>query len=120
MTRPAPDWLVRLADQPQYCPDGHDGVVNSLLVGRGMQGIETVSIWHGTIEPEGHADPHVHPESDQIYIVVSGSIEVGVEDETIRMNVMDTACIPAGRQHWLVNREDVRAEVLVVSAPALR
>ena len=120
MEPPRPSWLVRPSDQTPYVPAGHFGVVNTMLVGRSLQGIETVSIWHGTLEPGGGAEPHIHAGSDQIYIVVAGSIEVGVGEETSLLEVMETAVIPSGQRHWLTNHGSVPAEVLVVSAPALR
>jgi mannose-6-phosphate isomerase-like protein (cupin superfamily) len=115
-----PDWVIRLSDQPTYAPGGHEGVANRLLVGRAMQGTEQVSIWHGELAPDGRADPHVHAASEQIYIVVGGTIEVGVEDETANLTRSDTAFIPAGATHLLVNRGLEAAQVLVISTPALR
>lgn len=104
----------------EYPPPGHDGVVNRLLAGRDNGGEGIVSIWHGTLEPGGHSDLHTHPESLQIYVGISGEMVVGNDDREHRLVPLATAVFPKGARHFIENRSDQDAEVLVISVPGLR
>ena len=104
----------------EYVPGGHDGVVNRLLAGEENGGEGVVSVWHGKLEPGGHSDLHTHPDSLQIYIGVSGVLIVGNADREETLVEMSTTIFPKGALHFIENRSDTEAEVLVISAPGLR
>lgn len=114
-----PPWALAFEDLPTYRPAGHEGVVNRSLAGIEVQGSTSVGIWHGTMDRGGHAEPHRHT-SDQFYVVLRGVVEVGVEEESCRLGRLGTSYMPAGTQHWIRNVSAEPAEVLVISAPALR
>lgn len=109
-----------LDELEEYLPPGHDGVVNRLLVGNDNGGEGVVSIWHGTLEPGGHSELHTHPESLQIYVGVSGMMVVGDEGEEHDLRPLATAIFPTGTEHFIENRSEETAEVLVISVPGLR
>ena len=48
-------------------------------------------------EPFGH----VHREQEEIYVVLSGSIRVAVEDEVVEVGPMDAIRVPAGVKHGI-------------------
>lgn len=113
--------VVRFSDAPSFEPAGHAGVINKLLAGASLKDGPEVSVWHGTFEPGGAAEPHVHDSSVQIYVALEGSFVVGgggVADVMVERN--DAVVIPAGEVHTIKNRSDRTATVLVISAPALR
>lgn len=107
-------------DLDEYLPAGHDGVVNRLLAGRSLGDGESVSIWHGRFEPGGTSSLHVHADSLQIYITLVGEMVVGDEVSESVLQPLATAVIAAGSPHFIDNRSEAPAEVLVVSLPALR
>ncbi len=108
-------------DEPEeYLPEGHQGVVNRLLVGEALGGEGQVSIWHGRLAPGGHSEAHTHPDSLQIYVGVTGEMVVGDHQTEETLTPMATAVFPKGTVHYIDNRSDYEAEVLVISVPGLR
>jgi quercetin dioxygenase-like cupin family protein len=110
----------RFDDLDEYVPPGHKGVVNRLLVGLDNGGEAAVSVWHGRLDPGGHSEMHTHPESLQVYVGLSGEMVVGDGDEEHVLVSMANAMIPAASDHFIENRSDFVAEILVISVPALR
>ena len=105
---------------PEYEPTGHDGVINRLLVGAANWGVDVASIWHGNLAPGGHADLHIHPGSIQVYVGMSGTMIVGDGRREETLERLGTVMFDAGETHFIANRSDRDAEVLVVSVPGLR
>lgn len=118
MSDPLP-WVSRFAERPEYSPGGHSGVINRSLVGLDVRESDRLSIWVGTMSPGGDADPHIHHNSDQIYLVVSGRVKVTNEQEHTELGPLETAYIVAGNHHAIANVGDEVAQVLVISAPGL-
>lgn len=111
--------FVDLYGQPAYEPDGHEGVLNRLLAGRQL-GNDRVSIWHGTLQSGGSSDTHVHERSAQIYVGLTGTCTVTVDDQVHDLGPLTAVTISAGRPHRIANDGNEEATLLVVSAPALR
>jgi len=112
--------IVRFEHTTAYEPGGHSRVINRLLAGRHRGGVDAVSVWHGTLSPDGGSDLHVHEGSVQIYVVVTGVLDVSTGGESVVLQPGDTAIIPAGETHDIRNRSQDEATLLVISAPALR
>jgi len=109
----------RFESLEEYLPSGHQGVVNRLLVGGG-HGVEEVSVWHGRLKPGGRSELHIHQSSRQVYIGVSGELTVGDGESEEVLLPMSTAIFDAGSEHFIENRSDNEAEVLVISVPGLK
>jgi quercetin dioxygenase-like cupin family protein len=107
-------------DLEEYSPAGHTGVTNRLLAGTSRGDGDQVSIWHGRFEPGGSSEVHVHDDSLQIYVCLSGEMVVGDGSTESTIGPLDTSVIKASTPHFIENRSDLEAEVLVVSVPALR
>lgn len=110
----------RFDELEEYEPGGHEGVVNRLLVGQESGETGEVSVWHGRLAPGGHSDSHTHPGSLQIYVGISGQMVVGDDQSEDTLTPMATAVFPQGTLHFIENRTEQDAEVLVISVPALR
>lgn len=110
----------RFDELEEYQPGGHEGVVNRLLVGEDLGGEGQVSVWHGRLSPGGHSDAHTHPASLQIYVGISGEMVVGDDHREETLTPLATAIFPKGTVHFIENRGDDEAEVLVISVPGLR
>ncbi|MGH8913409.1 MAG: cupin domain-containing protein [Acidimicrobiia bacterium] len=104
----------------EYTPGGHEGVVNRLLVGRENLDVGGVSVWHGILEPGGRSELHSHPQSLQIYVGIAGEMVVGDGERDETLDRLATAVFEAGSDHFIENRTDRAAEVLVISVPGLR
>jgi mannose-6-phosphate isomerase-like protein (cupin superfamily) len=62
---------------------------------------------------EGVAAPwHVHPESDEMFYVLSGLFHLDTEDGTAEVRVGELLVVPAGTRHR--GRADVRTTLLVI------
>jgi quercetin dioxygenase-like cupin family protein len=104
----------------EYQPGGHEGVVNRLLVGEGSGGEGRVSVWHGRLLPGGHSEAHTHPSSLQVYVGISGEVVVGDDQREETLTPLATVLFPQGTVHFIQNRGNDEAEVLVISIPGLR
>ena len=109
----------RFDDLEEYEPSDHEGVVNRLLVGR-PDGVEELSVWHGRLLPGGRSELHIHEQSRQVYVGISGLMTVGDGEIEEILVPMATAIFDAGSRHFIENRSDDYAEVLVISVPGLR
>ena len=113
--------VVRWKTAEPYVPAGHEGVVNRLLAGKAEGGVEAVSIWHGTLEPGGFAESHVHERSIQIYVGLSGRMDVETLTGAVSIDRGDAVILDENESHSIRNSDpDETATLLVVSVPALR
>ena len=58
-----------------------------------------------------------HPSSEQVLLVVEGSLEAEVDDRRFAMNVGDSVVVPKNAPHRFVNRSKERALTFNVYAP---
>jgi mannose-6-phosphate isomerase-like protein (cupin superfamily) len=112
--------LFRFSESDPYEPPGHHGVVNRLLSGIGRGGTSEVSVWHGSLEPAGGSDLHVHEGSMQIYFGLTGRLIVTNGDTSFPLEPNDVVLIRAGETHDIQNQSGEVATLLVISAPALK
>lgn len=62
-----------------------------------------VQVLHWQVDgPFSDPEPHLHEASDEVYVVLEGSIDVTVEDETIRVGPAEALVVGAGVVHSLV------------------
>ena len=62
--------------------------------------------------------PHIHNASDEIFIVLKGSLEVEVEGERMTVGPDELCAFPAGVPHWIVNVHPP-VESLMIRAPSI-
>ena len=71
-----------------------------------------------TVEPGQEVPQHIHPASDDMWIIVEGEGEYYVgEDITEHVQAGMVACAPAGTVHGLRNTGDKKLVYVSVSAP---
>lgn len=71
-----------------------------------------------TVEPGQEVPQHIHPASDDMWIIVEGEGEYYVgEDTTEHVQAGMVACAPAGTVHGLRNTGDTKLVYVSVSAP---
>lgn len=61
-------------------------------------------------------EPHVDP-MEEIYFVLSGAGEMGVDGETRQVRAGDAVWIPAGCKHSLTNTVQEDCVILVIASP---
>jgi mannose-6-phosphate isomerase-like protein (cupin superfamily) len=102
--------------------------VEDMAPKHGMEGIESrfarrnlelgnsgVSFFR--LEP-GYRTPfgHTHSEQEEVYVVVSGSAQIGIDDEVVELSQWDALRIPAGAMHAMEGGPE-GAEILAFGAP---
>ena len=70
------------------------------------------------IEERSELPPHVHPEAEERYEVLSGVLEVQVDGEWTELTAGESHTVPPGTVHSFRNQTPV--EVINVHSPALR
>jgi mannose-6-phosphate isomerase-like protein (cupin superfamily) len=93
----------------------HGGAIAQMILDRRiLKEIGFLAI--ATLSPgkriEAHADP-----MEEIYFVLSGSGEMGVDDEKRQVGPGDATWIPAGSSHSLLNNGNEDLVILVVASP---
>jgi mannose-6-phosphate isomerase-like protein (cupin superfamily) len=64
---------------------------------------ERVQVLHWYVDHEfSDPGPHLHEASDEVYVVLDGSIDVQVENDTIRVGPDEALVVGAGVVHSLV------------------
>lgn len=62
-----------------------------------------IQVLHWQVEaPFSDPGPHLHEASDEVYVVLEGSIDVTVEGETIKVGPSEALVVGAGVVHSLV------------------
>ena len=69
-----------------------------------------------TLAPGKKIETHVDP-MEEIYFVMNGSGEMGVDDESRQVGPGDATWIPAGSPHYLLNNGDEDLVIFVVASP---
>jgi quercetin dioxygenase-like cupin family protein len=73
-----------------------------------------------TLTPDGHVPgAHVHPEQEERFHVLEGTMKFRLGVRTIVAGPGDTVVVPAGRVHRFANGGDVAARARVEVVPAL-
>jgi mannose-6-phosphate isomerase-like protein (cupin superfamily) len=73
------------------------------------------------VDPRAGGPPvHLHPEAEESYEVIAGTVDVFMEGEWRRLGPGEKIVVPRGVPHTLKNDSDQESEIINVHAPALR
>lgn len=89
------------------------GTRSSILVGRDNGG-SNLTVVDAGIDPGAGLSLHIHPNYEEVMLVVEGTIEAVLEDETRILGPGDLLLAPAGVKHTITNRSDKPARVLAI------
>jgi mannose-6-phosphate isomerase-like protein (cupin superfamily) len=93
----------------------HGGAIAQMILDRRiLKEIGFLAI--ATLAPGKEIETHVDP-MEEIYFVLSGSGEMGVDNESRQVGPGDATWIPTGSSHSLLNNGDVDLVILVVASP---
>ena len=92
----------------------HGGAIAQMILDqRTLKEIGFLAI--ATLPPGKVIEAHVDP-MEEIYFVMSGSGEMGVDDENQQVGPGDATWLPAGSSHYLINNGDEDLVILVVAS----
>jgi quercetin dioxygenase-like cupin family protein len=103
--------LHRITDALAFQPEGHTGVSPVRLTGTAQD--EPVSVVLSSYEPGAQAE-RSPVALDTVYLVLTGSLTVSLDDEQIELTRLDSLFLPAGCVRAVDNRGDGPASMLVI------
>ena len=93
----------------------HGGAIAQMILDRRiLKEIGFLAI--ATLAPGKKIEAHVDP-MEEIYFVLSGSGEMGVDDAKRQVGLGDATWIPAKSSHSLLNHGELDLVILVVASP---
>jgi mannose-6-phosphate isomerase-like protein (cupin superfamily) len=93
----------------------HGGAIAQMILDRRiLEKIGFLAI--ATLEPGRKIEAHVDP-MEEIYFVLQGTGEMGVDDEKRQVGPGDATWIPTGASHSLFNNGEDKLVILVVASP---
>jgi mannose-6-phosphate isomerase-like protein (cupin superfamily) len=111
-------FATNLADGPRT-PLRDDRGESVKLVDEQHGGARNVDIHLNHLLPGSGSGPrHFHERAENVYIVLSGSIEVDIDEDTIALGADDVLFIPPGVVHATSNPGSEVAVFIEVYAPA--
>ena len=69
----------------------------------------------GRLEKNGRADPHVHEDADQLFIILKGEMVMKSGQQEVRLTEGEAALIPPGEVHENYNGWEGETEYLVIT-----
>jgi mannose-6-phosphate isomerase-like protein (cupin superfamily) len=90
------------------------GIAQMVLDRRTLKDIGFLAV--ATIEKGKELEAHVDP-MEEIYFIMSGHVEMTVDDDTRQVGPGDAIWIPKGSSHRLYNSGDETCFIYVVAAP---
>jgi quercetin dioxygenase-like cupin family protein len=103
--------IIQYSDAPSE--EGFPGVNRAVLVDA-SHGSESLHVGHLTLSPGSSVTTHIHPDTEEAMVIVEGSLEAILGDETVTVGPGDTVLAPAGIKHGFVNRTQEAAKLLAV------
>jgi quercetin dioxygenase-like cupin family protein len=103
--------LHRIGDATAFQPEGHTGVSPVRLTGTAPD--EPVSVVLSTYEPGAQAE-RSPVALDTVYLVLTGRLTVGLDDEQIELTRLDSLFLPAGCVRSVDNLTNEAASMLVI------
>ena len=97
---------------PKHGMDGIESRFARRNLKLGNSGVSFFRLEPGYRTPFGHT----HSEQEEVYVVVSGSAQIGVDDEVVELSQWDALRIPAGAMHAMEGGPD-GVEILAFGAP---
>ena len=78
------------------------------------QGAVALSVNDVDLDPDGGIAPHIHPTQEEAIVVLEGTPEFVLGDETRTLGPGDVLLAPAGVKHSMFNRSGQKARVITI------
>jgi mannose-6-phosphate isomerase-like protein (cupin superfamily) len=80
---------------------------------------QQLQIWYNNTDQTWSDEmPHMHAESDEIFVVLQGALTIEVADERFRVGPREFCCFPRGVYHSVVEVHPP-VETLMIRAPSV-
>jgi mannose-6-phosphate isomerase-like protein (cupin superfamily) len=91
--------------------------IREILAPRNSSLVEQ-SLAEATLRPGAKTQAHLHPQTEEIYYILSGCGCMAIESEQQSVSVGDGIAIPAGSRHQILNTGHVDLVFLCCCVPA--
>ncbi len=108
------DVIQRDSTQPFTTKDG--STIRELLASRNSSNCKQ-SLAEATVPPGVRTASHYHPQTEEIYYILSGTGLMYLAGETRSVSAGDAIAIPPGKVHWIENFDKVDLIFLCCCAP---
>lgn len=95
-----------------------DGSEIRELLAHRNSALRNQSLAEARLPPGQSTTPHYHPQSEEIYYLLSGHGRMRIEDEVRTVQAGDAVAIPPGKPHQITNTGDGMLVFLCCCAPA--
>lgn len=106
--------VIKIADRAPIVPAQHYDLQSRRIVDAPVA--RALKASQVSMDPTGRADPHVHEQAEQLFIVLRGEMGLRVEGEEFRLKPGEAALIRPGERHENFNLSPGKTEYLVISA----
>lgn len=79
--------------------------------------IRAQSLAEARLPPGASTTPHYHPQTEEIYYILSGHGLMRIDDQTREVGPDDAIAIPPGKTHQITNTGDSELKFLCCCAP---
>lgn len=101
-----------------YSPAGHSGTANRRIVGV-EDGMDEMEVIIGEIAPGGTADRHHHDDIEQSMYILSGNMDVIIDEKKATLYEGDVVFIPKKAIHEVVNNGEEPVRFILIYSPPL-
>ena len=109
--------IIDIAKNRTWSPGGHSGCLCQDIVSD-VVGAKLMEIHTTALGPEGKADLHSHPESEEVFIILSGELVFFDETGTEYAAGAGTAVfVPKDGQHGTINRSGKDVRLIAIRVP---
>ena len=77
-------------------------------------GAVALSVNDVDLDPDGGIPPHIHPTHEEAIVILEGTLEFLLGDETRTVGPGDTILAPAGVKHSMFNRSGKKARAITI------
>ena len=106
--------IVRIEELPKKIPPNHYHMFVRSIADPSM-GAKSINAGLARFEPNGRADPHVHENAEQLFIVLKGKMMMKTEDEEVPLGEGQAALVFPGEVHENYNLSDGVTEYLTIT-----
>ena len=103
---------LAIADLPEVAPDDHWGFLGKVVADEP----DLLQVLRCTMEPDGGAHEHVHPDRDHVFLLLEGALRMTLGDEpSFVASAGQTVHVPAGIPHAVRNDQGATAGYVAIS-----
>ena len=110
--------LIKIEELPGVLPAKHYDLLSRRIVDASI-GAKAMGVSLVRMEPKGRADPHIHKNSEQLFIVMKGEMAMKTAQGEVRLKQGEAAFIYPGEVHENYNVAEGETEYIIITSPPM-